>query len=167
MIPITLENYLGQYAAHPDITSEIRGNAARWLRKWNDGLLLAEVDGVRLHVNPLTGCYIGGSGNGGVRPQHIVDRNGRPIGAGHSRHKDGRGGDTFDPERELAAWSIANKDRLLAVGIRAIEDPRWTPTWCHWQDADVPSGHFVFIPSAEAPLVAEMPKIWTPRSALA
>jgi hypothetical protein len=158
LLPVSIDDYLGQYAGHADITPGILGAAVNFLHVANAGLLLAQADGVVLHRNTVTGCLIAGSGNGGVRIQNAVDRNGRPVGAGHSKHKDGRAGDWFDPLRELCAWSLMNKGRLLEIGILAMEDPRWTPSWCHWQDLAVPSGHFAFVPSADAPLAAALPE---------
>lgn len=157
-LPVTLDEYLGPYKGHPDITPGILGNAINFLDVANAGLLLAQADGIVLRRNPITGSLVAGSGNGGVRIQAAADRNGRPVGAGHSRHKDGRAQDSFDPERRLCAWSLVNKGRLLKIGILAMEDPRWTPTWCHWQDLAVPSGHFAFVPSSDAPLAAALPE---------
>lgn len=150
MNPITVIQYLGPYADHPDASSEKRGTAARLLDKINAGLALAEADGVVLPINPHTGCHIAGNGNGGFRPQICVDADGKPIGAGGSQHKDAHAGDIHDPLRELCAWSLRNKDRLRAIGIRCMENPQYTPTWCHWQDVDVHSGNFSFIPSRDA-----------------
>ena len=151
MTPISIEQYLGSYATHADATSAIRGTAARTLDKVNAGLLLAELDGVKIRTNPLTGSHVAGSGNGGFRPK------GCAIGAASSKHKSAEACDIFDPLREIAAWSLRNKERLQAIGILAIERPSWTPTWCHWQVVGVPSGHFAFIPSSEPPLAMALP----------
>lgn len=148
MNPITVIQYLGPYADHPDASSEKRGTAARLLDKVNAGLALAEADGLVLPINPHTGCHIAGNGNGGFRPQACA------IGAGGSQHKEAHAADIYDPLRELAAWSLRNKDRLRAIGIRCIENPQYTPTWCHWQDVDVRSGSFSFIPSRDAVALA-------------
>lgn len=151
MIPLTVAQYLGPYADHPDATSEMRGRAARLLDVVNAALLVAEQDGVRLVVNPATGSYISGSGNGGFRSRDC------PIGAASSTHKRAEGIDICDPRRELATWSLNNEARLEALGIRAMEDPRWTPTWCHWQVVPVKSGRFAFIPNSSPPLAAALP----------
>lgn len=151
---ITLAQYLGPYANHADATSEKRGTAARLLDKVNAGLALAAADGVVLPINPHTGCHIAGSGNGGFRPLLCVDAQGHPIGADGSKHKEGHATDLHDPLRELAAWSLRNKDRLREIGIRCMENPQYTPTWCHWQDVDVRSGVFSFIPSSDAAVLA-------------
>lgn len=157
MQPITVDDFFGKYGDHPDATSSRRRAAARWLDQVNVALLLAEKDGVRLRVNPVTRSYIAGSGNGGFRPLDC------PIGAAKSGHKmllvDGVlrvALDGYDPEQELSAWSRANEARLEAIGVLAMEDPRWTPTWCHWQNYAVPSGRFCYVPSSSPALVAEL-----------
>lgn len=148
MKELTIADYLGKYATHPDASTAIRGTAARMLDKVNAALLLAELDGVVLHVNPVTGSHLGGTGNGGFRPMDC------PIGAPSSKHKSGEGIDIYDPKRELAAWSIANAERLQAAGILAMERPEWTPSWTHWQVVAVKSGNFAFIPNNDPPLAA-------------
>lgn len=153
MRALTVDDYFGKYAAHADATSEKRRTSARMLDKVNAALLLAEQDGVKLHFNPITGCHIGGSGNGGFRPMDC------PIGASSSKHKSAEAVDIYDPERQLAAWALANEARLKAIGILAIEDPRWTPSWVHFQVVGVPSGHFAFVPSSD-PALAAAPAPW-------
>ncbi len=168
MRAITLLDYLGRYGEHPDATPERRRAAFRWLdASVNPALLAAERDGVDLLINPLTACHIAGSGNGGFRPGDC------PVGAARSGHKmpliEGQLGvaiDIVDPTRELVAWSLANQARLEQLGILALEDPRWTPTWAHWQSFPVPSGRFAFIPSNDPPLAAA-PAAWLPRRSLA
>lgn len=164
LLPITRAQYLGHYAGEAWVTPRVIANADALLLPVNAGLLLARQDGVHLRVNPVTLCLVGGTGNGGIRPDVVLDRNGRPIGAGkswHKRHANEQGleegpaaVDVFDPARELCAWSLHNQARLEAIGIVAMEDPRWTPSWCHWQTVRVPSGHFCYIPSADPPLAA-------------
>jgi len=151
MIPLTLTQYLGHYD-DDRITPEVRANAERLLAIVNTALTAAEADGVQLHVNPHTGNYIGGSGNGGVRPPDS------PVGAAKSGHKRGTAIDPYDPHRGLAAWSWKNKARLELLGIRAMERPEWTPTWVHWQIEPVASGVFAFIPNSSPPLTDALPE---------
>jgi hypothetical protein len=151
MLPITIEQYLGPHSMSADATPEIRGRAAQLLEKVNAALLLAEQDGVRLFKNPFTGGHVGGRGNGGFRPRNSS------VGAPSSRHKSAEAIDLYDPQRELATWSLNNEARLEALGIVAIEDPRWTPSWVHWQIVPVPSGRFAFVPSNTPPLAAALP----------
>lgn len=148
MNAITLTQYLGPYYGHPDVIDPVLARARILLEAANAALLLAEKDGVVLRDNPLTKSLIAGSGNGGFRP------NGSSVGAPSSRHKSGEALDLYDPERQISSWSLANGPRLRRAGIAAIEDPRWTPTWCHWQIVRVPSGRFAFIPSNDPPLAA-------------
>jgi hypothetical protein len=166
-LPITLEQYLGKYLEHPDCTPGVKGNAIVLLDLVNAGLLLAQGDGVQLRINPVTGSLVAGSSNGGFRPDEAVDRNGRPVGAGHSWHKrhydeilrrelGPAACDVFDPARELCAWSLRNAERLVRMGILGMEDPRWTPSWCHWQIHRV--SKFCYVPSADAPLAAALPE---------
>ena len=147
---ITMADYLGPYASHPDATSEIRGTAARMLDKVNRLHTLAEADGVQLRTNPKTGSRVSGSGNGGFRPQDC------PVGSASSPHKIGRGVDTYDPDRSFAAWCLAHIEVLAAEGL-FMEDPRWTPTWTHLDDRGPKSGRRVFIPSNDPPLCAALP----------
>lgn len=151
MTPITVEQYFGKYIDHPDATPERKALAAMLLEIVNEALAAYEADGGVLRVNPHTGCYIGGDGNGGFRPHEC------PIGAPGSQHKKSGAIDIYDPKRELAAWSVANESILRHLGIVGMEDPRWTPTWAHWQDVEVASGHFVFIPSRDKALAGPVP----------
>ena len=148
---LTLKDYLGPYD-DDRITPEVRQNGERLVAIVNVVLAAAEADGVELHIDPDTRTHIGGNGNGGVRP---LDS---PVGAKHSAHKRGTGIDPYDPFRELARWSLRNIERLKLLGIRAMENPRWTPTWVHWQSTPLSSGNFVFIPNATPPLAEALPE---------
>jgi len=150
---LTLEQYAGPYLRHPDFTANRRMRASHLLACMYDVLMSAYINAVDLEINPRTGSLIAGNGNGGFRPQAC------PVGAATSAHKDGCGIDIHDtPNRAFARWCLINEARLQATGICAIEDPRWTPTWVHLQTRPVPSGHFVFIPSADAPLAPPLPE---------
>lgn len=145
---VSVEQYFGPYWHHPEATEEMKARAQEYLDIANPLLCAAQADGVVLHINPKTGCYLGGSGNGGFRPI------GATTGAIGSQHKRARAGDWFDPERALLAWSLKNKDRLIAAGIKAVESSLYTPTWAHWQSVPVPSGHFAFVPARDAEVLA-------------
>lgn len=152
MTPITLEQYAGPCLHSVDFTLERRSAAIDLLAAVNACLAMAEADGVELHINPATGGLVGGSGRGGFREQACT------IGAPLSAHKVGRAVDVYDPRRELARWSLRNLERLQAAGLHGMENPQWTPTWCHWQTTLARSGRFVFIPDASRPLAAALPE---------
>lgn len=155
---VTLEQYAGPYLAHRDFTLERRSAAISFLGAVNAGLRMAQDDGLVLEINPATGSLISGSGNGGFRPQDC------PIGASRSSHKRAIGIDLKEIiGRELARWSLRNRDRLRACGIQAMERPQWTPTWVHWQGDPVASGNFAFVPDnspAKAPPLPEEVPPW-------
>jgi len=149
---ITLEQYAGPYLSHVDFTLERRSNAIDLLAAVNGVLAMAEADGVPALVNPVTGSRVAGSGNGGFRPQEC------PLGASQSAHKQGQAIDLYDPSRTLARWVLRNLERVRACGIRGMEDPRWTPTWCHLQTRTVASGRMIFIPNSSPPLASPLPE---------
>lgn len=151
MTPITIEQYAGPYLDHADFTPAKRDNAGRLLVVVNGALDIYERDGGQLYIDRDTGCYIAGNGNGGFRPMAC------PVGAPSSTHKQGLGIDIYDPNRELAAWCVANESVLRHLGIYGMEDPRWTPTWVHWQLVEVASHRFFFIPSRDKALVGPVP----------
>lgn len=150
------------FKGHPELrTPELEARA--------DGLLLpvnalraeAQAGGVVFHINPHTGTYISGNGNGGIRPTDST------VGAVDSNHKRGRALDQTDPTRLFASWCMAHVDRLRDHGIY-MEDPRWTVTiedgivvsaWVHWQDVPPRSGKIIYIPS-ESPPLADWPPTW-------
>lgn len=152
-IEISLAEYLGPYADHPDATAQVRENAISLLAKVNAVYSIAAHDGVSLADNPATHSGVSGSGNGGFRPKVC------PVGAASSTHKTGHGIDRYDPKRQFSAWCLAHPDVLRDHGLH-MEDPRWTPTWVHLQDQPPKSGNLVYIPSAE-PALAAAPAPWT------
>lgn len=154
-INVTLLEYLGPYAEHPDATAAVRSNAVDLLARVNAVYALAFRDGVPLPDNPKTGSGISGSGNGGFRNRLC------PVGASSSTHKTGRGIDRYDPQRHFASWCLAHKNALMEAGLY-MEDPRWTPTWVHLQDKAPASGNLVYIPSTDKALAAAPPE-WTGR----
>jgi len=151
MTPLTLQAYLGPYD-NESITPQVRAAGGMLVSMVNDVLAVAEQDGVPLFIDPDTLSHIGGSGNGGVRPPNGL------VGAKNSAHKRGRAVDIYDPNRELARWVLRNIDRLKTLGIEAVENPRWTPSWLHLQDEPLASGNFVFIPNATPPLAEALPE---------
>ena len=149
---LTLTQYLGPYARHADATATIQTNALQLIDKVNQLYTEAYQDGCELPSNPATGSQISGSGNGGFRP---LDS---PVGAANSTHKQGRGVDTYDPQRQFASWCLAHPEELLQLGL-FMEDPRWTPTWVHLQDQPPGSRRTVYVPS-QAPALASLPPVW-------
>lgn len=149
---ITLDDYAGPYADHPDWKRhEVQDDAALLVKAVDQILFIAEHE-IVLRKNPNTLTYVAGNGNGGFRPQDS------PVGAANSAHKRGRAVDIYDPYRELARWCLRNQGRLERYGILAMEDPRWTPTWVHMQTVPVRSGNFSFIPNSSPPLAAALPE---------
>lgn len=149
---ITSRQYFGDYAEHRDATAQVRYHATALLDIVNDLLEVAAAAGCELPENPSTGCQISGNGNGGFRPQDSK------VGAGNSKHKEGRGIDIYDPHRQLASWCLAHPKALEERGLH-MEDPRWTPSWVHLQDVPPGSGKLVYIPST-APALAAAPVEW-------
>lgn len=136
---ITLEQYVGTYAASPSWTAEYKDNAARLLAACQLLSGLAEDDGVVFRINPKTKTQVGGITNGGFRPAEC------PVGARRSNHKTGHAVDWYDPSEAIDDWCMSNLDKLKACGIW-IESPKHTHGWSHWQNLPPGSGNRVFIP---------------------
>src|SRR4030042_1235773 len=66
----------------------------------------------------------------GWRPKSVNDATANA--AKTSKHLTAEAGDIADPDRALAQWCVKNTDVLAECGLW-IEDPRWTPTWVHFQ----------------------------------
>jgi uncharacterized protein YcbK (DUF882 family) len=62
-----------------------------------------------------------------------------------SKHLTGHAADVSDPNGELAAWCLANVKVLEQAGLW-VEDPKYTPTWVHFQSASPGSGRRFFKP---------------------
>lgn len=122
---ITQEDYFKAYAGHPEITDEIRINAAGLLTAVNALLEDAIAQGWEPKVNPATGTLISGQQNGGWRPQAC------PIGAPKSSHKQGRGVDVADGDGEL---DRTIDDAMLKRHGLFREHPDATAGWCHLTD---------------------------------
>lgn len=151
---ISLEQYLGPYADHADATPEVRTAATHLLDQVDILLKVMIAAGCVPLLNGRTDSKIGGSGNGGFRPQSCS------VGAPKSKHKTGHGIDLYDPYRELAKWCYAHPEALHMLGL-SMENARWTPSWLHLQD--VPPGppgsawRLDFVPSNDQPLAAALP----------
>lgn len=82
----------------------------------------------------------------GWRPKSVNDAT---ANAGkYSTHITAEGGDVQDLDRALAAWCVINPEKLAECGLW-MEDPRWTPTWCHFQRKPPLSGKRIYIPSTK------------------
>lgn len=148
------------FSGHPELRSNWEAHADGLLQRTN--LLMAEalLDGVRFELNPATGTYVAGNGNGGIR---LIDSG---VGAVFSNHKRARALDTYDRYRDYASWCMAKLDRLQAHGL-FMEDPRYTFSvngnhWVHHQDIPPKSGKIVFIPNDSPPLGPHAP-VWQPK----
>lgn len=148
---LTLAQYAGPYLSSADFTLERRSAAIDLLAAANAVIALAGADGVVFAVNPSTGSLVAGAGNGGFRPQSSR------VGAPGSSHKQGAAVDVYDPERRFASWCYYHQAQLEAAGIRAMEDPRWTPTWVHLDRK--PRLKFFFVPDSSQPKAGPVP-VW-------
>ena len=136
---ITLAQYVGPWAKHPDLTPKRRDNAAHLLLAVARLEAHAVADGVTFRVNPKTGSGVSGSQYGGFRPQSCTQ------GSSKSAHKEGLAVDRFDPIGEIDAWCLQNLDVLERCGIY-IEHPSETCGWSHWTIRAPRSGRRVFFP---------------------
>lgn len=151
---ITLEQYwMGRDAAYPDeCTLAVRRNAGALLVKTNTLLKCAAADGVEPGVNKDTGNAVAS----GWRPKGI---NAKTSNAAQlSTHIYACGIDLEDEiARLLARWCLRHLDLLEQMGIY-MEDPRWTPTWVHWQSVPPGSWKRVYIPSSAPALALALPE---------
>lgn len=142
MTPLTLANLLGPYGAEPWSPAEI-ASGERTVAAWNSLAAAAELDGVVLQVNSATGCYIGGSGNGGARPK------GSKVGAPGSKHQLLMALDLFDPQRSFMRWLLSHGlERAVSIGLW-FEHGQWTRSWTHGQIVPPGSGARFFVPYAD------------------
>jgi hypothetical protein len=141
---ITLEQYVGHYADHPDWTPEHRANAARLLSACGQMENIARASGVVFLDSPKTDNGVSGEhdGNGGFRPKDC------PVGAEHSSHKEGLAVDRYDPHGWIDDWCMMNSEEgglMEQCGIY-IEHPIKTQGWSHWTIKPPGSGKRVFMP---------------------
>lgn len=126
MTPLTLANLLGPYAAEPWSPAEL-ASGEHTVRAWNALGQAAEAEGVVLLINPATGCYISGTGNGGARPK------GSTVGAPGSKHQLLLALDWFDPQRAFMRWLLAYGLGIAESLGMYFEHPQWTRSWVHGQ----------------------------------
>ena len=134
---ITLDQYFGIYANHPDAGPGMWAAAETMLEKVNALLDEAEVNGYEPQINPHTGCQVAGETNGGFRPMDC------PVGVPASAHKHARAVDVYDPGNDLDAW--VNDSILTTYGLYR-ENPSETPNWIHLSDRPPSSGRRTFNP---------------------
>lgn len=139
---ITLDQYFGVHRNHPDITDDIRDNAARLLDACEELEHMARDEGVEFPDNPVTRSGVSGQTYGGYRPRDC------PQGALHSSHKEGLAVDRYDPQGKIDAWCMMNsgKGGLLEQCGVYIEHPDATKGWSHWTIKATKSGRRVFMP---------------------
>jgi len=137
MAVITIDQYFGIYANHPDAGPGMYASAEKMLERVNALLSQAESEGVTLQTNPNTNSQVSGETNGGFRPQDC------PIGAAKSSHKQARAVDVFDPRNDLDSWVT---DEILTAHGLYREHPDDTPRWCHLSDKAPGSGKRTFHP---------------------
>ena len=121
---ISLSDYLmGRHMTHPEefVANHIAPNANRMLAKVNG--LLAEL---RIEVVKVSS---------GWRPRALNEKVKKA--ATNSYHIVGRAVDLVDSGRELAG-KISARPELLAKYRLWMEDPSFTPTWVHLDDAERP-----------------------------
>lgn len=134
---ITLDQYFGKYATHPDAGPGMYAAAESMLEKVNRLLGEAEITLGEIPVNPATNSQVSGSENGGFRPQDC------PIGAPKSSHKQARAVDIYDPHNKLDDW--IDDEILTGYGLYR-EHPDDTQHWCHLTDKAPGSGKRTFHP---------------------
>jgi len=135
---ITLQDYFGRYAQHPDAGPGMWSNADDLISRVNELKEWARAAGIPVNeIDADTNSEISGSsvatggGNGGFRPQKC------PVGAPDSAHKDAKALDDFDPSDALDNWISEFDDEggrrntiLEKFGLYR-EAPAVTPGWCH------------------------------------
>lgn len=136
---ITMADYFGKFADHPDATPQVKNNARMLLSAVSELWAVAVADGVWFQTNPATGSNVSGQTYGGFRPQDC------PVGAPKSSHKLGLAVDIYDPGSNIDDWCMNNLDRLESCGIY-IEHPSKTVGWSHWTIRAPKSGNRVFHP---------------------
>lgn len=135
---ITLDQYFGPYAKHPDATTGMWHNAENLLDRVNSMLLDYQAEtGNEPPIDSDTNSQVSGSGNGGFRPRNC------PVGSPSSSHKEGRGVDVKDPDELLDYW--VTDDILKRFGLFR-EAQSATVGWVHLTDRAPASGRRTFQP---------------------
>ena len=130
---ITIDDYLGPWREHPDVTEHVRLKAGLMLQMVN--LLLLSFG--KCEANPKTGTLISGTQYGGFRPQNC------PQGSKNSSHKTGEGVDIYDPANRLDEW--LTDETLEQYGLYR-ESPLHTKGWTHLTTRAPGSGKRTFLP---------------------
>lgn len=139
MAALTIEDYFGQWADHPDVTDEIRANAETLIYAVNALIAAVEAGGAAFNINPNTRTIVSGSQFGGFRPQDC------PIGAPQSAHKQGMAVDIYDPDNDIDEWLWQHRVWLDRYGLY-FEATQSTPGWSHWSTRAPGSGKRFFLP---------------------
>lgn len=151
---ITLQDYWmgrdAQYGA--ELTPEIVQNAELLMQRVGALLERAAAENVAPGIDDIT-CTCVASG---WRPKSVNDKTSNASAT--SLHLKGLGIDLREaPGRALARFCLRNLDLLAELELW-MEDPRWTPTWVHFQAGAPGNNERVFIPSSAPPLVAALPE---------
>ncbi len=117
---ISLDDYFGIYANHPEASAGKWSIADILLEKVNGLLEEAQDEGIELEENPVTHC---------------------PVGAPLSAHKMAHAVDIYDPTGKLDEWIT---DEMLTKHKLWRESPTQTATWVHLQDVPPKSGKRTF-----------------------
>lgn len=136
---LTLQALFGKYLKHKDATSEMKDRGVVFVGVVNKLMAVMMADGVKFHVNPITGSIVSGETLGGFRPKDC------PIGAEKSSHKNAEGVDLYDPLGEIDAWLQAHASSLRPYGLY-FEHPKATPRWSHWTVRAPKSKRLFFYP---------------------
>lgn len=136
---LTVEQYFGKWANHPDVTPDIRANAINLVNAVNPLIDFCKRGGIEFPINPSTGCIVSGTTLGGFRPQSCT------IGAPQSAHKQGLAVDIYDPHNEIDVFLEAHIDQLAQFGLW-FEASAYTNGWSHWSIKQPKSGRRFFIP---------------------
>jgi len=143
---VTLDQYFGTYAKHPDATPGKWAVADVMLDRVNRMLEYACECGLILAINPHTNSLVSGETNGGFRPMNC------PVGAPASKHKMARAVDVYDPGNRLDDWLTTfdsedgKRNSMLEKYGLWRESPDDTETWLHLQDLPPKSGRRTFRP---------------------
>lgn len=142
---ITLEQYFGRWANHPDATEERKANAAMLLAACSVLETTMRAGGISFPDNPMTESGVSGEQYGGFRPKNCTQ------GREHSSHKEGLAVDRYDPTNEqdkyLDRFETPNGGNTLLEKFGLYrEHPDDTKHWCHLTIHAPKSGRRTFIP---------------------
>ena len=142
---------MGRDATHAaELTDVFRASAALTVERINTLLAVAASDGVFPAVEGDSEV------SSGWRPLAVNDKT--LNAAAKSNHLIGKACDVRDNKaRDLARWCLRNLETLFGIGLW-MENPMWTPTWCHLQTVPPHSGKRVYVPSENPPLAAPLPE---------